>query len=328
MLKRSVSTLRDEGVTGFVKSATYKLKRLASGGPSSRQYLRPIAGLFHPFFELAFHFRYGESVDVMAEDWDTLVLLDACRYDDFADTNTLDGDLSYRFSAGPDSPTFLKRNFENRTLHDTVYVTANPHVSKLDDDVFHATIDAPLSEWDETYQCVMPDSVTAAALDAHEKYPNKRLIVHYMQPHDPPIGPTGDTLRERHDIAGPNEDTEEGMRVMDGVVDGTITPAEARQAYRETLEIVLKEVANLQSGIDGKTVISADHGELFGEHYPILGDLYEHYDHPRTRTLCKVPWFVVEHDDRRSVVSEPHRTSESTDRKAVESQLRALGYSE
>ena len=174
----------------------------------------------------------------------------------------------------------------------------------------------------------MPDAVTASAIEAHRTYPNKRLIVHYMQPHDPPIGPTGDELRERHDIAGPNQEEDVGIRVMDGVASGDISAEKARKAYRETLEIVLEEVEELNSEISGKTIISADHGELFGEQYPILGRLYEHYDHPRTRTLCKVPWFVAEHDERRTVVSEPPLVTESTDRQAVESQLKALGYSE
>lgn len=328
MLKRSVSILRSKGAIGFARAAISKIKRTLEGGSSSRPYIKPIAGLIHPLFEFYFQFQYGGGTDIMMEDWDTLVLLDACRYDDFVDANTLEGQLSHRFSKGADSPTFLEKNFENRTLHDTVYVTTNPHVTKLDDEIFHALIDDPLTEWNEQYQCVMPGSVTAAAIEAHRTYPNKRLIVHYMQPHDPPIGPIGDELREKHDIAGPDQNDDGGIRIMDAVSRGDISVKKARRAYRETLEIVLDDVEELHSKIDGKTVISADHGELFGERYPILGELYEHYDHPRTRTLCKVPWFVAEYENRRTVFSEPPLVTERADRRAVESQLKALGYSE
>jgi hypothetical protein len=37
----------------------------------------------------------------------------------------------------------------------------------------------------------MVEVVTEAALEAAEWYPNERLIVHYLQPHAPYIGPTG-----------------------------------------------------------------------------------------------------------------------------------------
>lgn len=59
---------------------------------------------------LIFRARYGEGTNVMSEDWDTLILLDACRYDMFADDASLDGRLESRISRGFTSEEFLDQN--------------------------------------------------------------------------------------------------------------------------------------------------------------------------------------------------------------------------
>jgi hypothetical protein len=123
---------------------------------------------------------------------------------------------------------------------------------------------------------------------------------------------------------GPAEN--EGLRLLEAVSQGRIDSAEARSAYRETLKCVLQDVERLLNSVDGKCVVSADHGEMFGEDpYPFIGRLYEHFNHPRTLALCKVPWLVVENNERREIVPEPPLTSEDAG-PAVENQLKALGY--
>jgi hypothetical protein len=139
-----------------------------------------------------FLLRHGTGTDIFEEDWDTLVLLDACRYDVFVQENTLDGSLESRITRGRMSWEFMEANFVGKELYDTVYVTANPYIVNLDDGIFHAVVDDPLTDyWDDENQTVQPEDVTDVAIDAHERYPNKRLIVHYMQPHAPYIGETG-----------------------------------------------------------------------------------------------------------------------------------------
>jgi hypothetical protein len=65
-----------------------------------------IEGLSHPsllFRELnrrLFDDHPMDGVSVFKGDWDNLIILDACRYDIFAETNTLSGDLSKRTSRG------------------------------------------------------------------------------------------------------------------------------------------------------------------------------------------------------------------------------------
>ena len=283
-------------------------------------------------FNLYFRAKYGHGTNVMEEDWDTLVLLDACRFDSFECVNKIPGELQSRISQGVDSDEFVKKNFRGRTLHDTVYVTANPHVEMLDGDEFHDVVTEPLSEWDSEIQCVLPEQVTQSAIRAHQKYPRKRIIVHYMQPHDPPLGPTARELREEHQIGGTL--AEEGSstpqdRVLELVARGEIPVERARTAYRESLDIVLSEVSALLSEVSGKIVVSSDHGELFGEQpYPLLGPLYEHYRNPRIEELCRVPWFIPDFDGERrdTVGEEPVESGTYPGRVDIEQQLEALGY--
>lgn len=278
-----------------------------------------------------FKLRYGSGTDVMSEDWDTLVLLDACRYDDFKQINDIPGDLQSQISKGVDSAEFIQKNFVGNDFHDTVYVTANPHVNSIPDDTFHEIISAPVKNWDDKLQCVPPEMVTEAAIAAHRDFPDKRIIVHYMQPHDPPLGPTADQIRERFDIGGPVSEQQErdGDRIMELVASGEVDEDLVREAYRETLDIVLNDVKRLLQEISGKVIVSSDHGEMFGESpYPFLGKLYEHYNNPKTVELCKVPWFVIDDEsDRREIISEaPTNQSRDVDDSDIERQLEALGY--
>ena len=66
-----------------------------------------------------------EGIDVFAEDWDNLIILDACRKDALEQMIELDGVFESRISRGTSTLHFLQSNFQDRILHDAVYVTAN-----------------------------------------------------------------------------------------------------------------------------------------------------------------------------------------------------------
>lgn len=163
----------------------------ASGGPmqTAKSALRYAPVEMNNFL---FRLRYGECTQVMNEDWDNLLILDACRYDIFTDRIDLEGTLESRISMGSTSEEFMERNFVGEQFHDTVYVNANPYIPKLglDDDTFHAVVDC-LDDWDIELETVPPEPVARAARNAHERYSDKRLIIHFMQPHAPFIGEYG-----------------------------------------------------------------------------------------------------------------------------------------
>lgn len=331
LLRKASEVYRREGIRKLGKEAVRYTTERVFPKPAVAEESVPRATwiLKHPY-DLLFRLRHGRGTAVMEEDWDTLILLDACRYDEFERVNQLPGELDDKISRGVDSYEFIRNNFVGNELSDTVYVTANPHVKLLDNSTFYQINTDPIEAWDDELQCVKPEDVTAAAVASHRAHPHKRIIVHYMQPHDPPLGPTADRIRQRADIGGTGMGNRGGgTRIMELVAQGDIAAETARQAYRETLEIALTEVETLLQEIDGKVVVSSDHGEMFGESpYPFLGRLYEHYQNPKTTQLCKVPWFVADTTtDRRNIADESgSETQTRVDDTAIQEQLEALGY--
>jgi hypothetical protein len=168
----------------------------------------------------------------------------------------------------------------------------------------------------------MPDVVTEAARAAAEEYPNKRLIIHYLQPHAPYVGPTGVEQL-------PTEYLNFWTSFEEGKFD--ISLDKAKMAYRENLELVLPYVAELLSELGGKTVVTADHGELLGERdRPIPVRQYGHPSNRFLRPLIEVPWLEHQNGPRRKIVSEaPNKQDEEEyDSASVASRLRDLGYVE
>jgi len=276
--------------------------------------------------------RYGPGIDVIGRDWDNLILLDACRYDYFKSQIDLNGELESVISQGNYSWEFMKENFAGRELHDTMYITANPYAERLPEDTFFS-IETCLDQWDEQIGTVFPEEVNSKAIEAYNKYPNKRLIIHYMQPHQPHIGQTADAIRERIDIKGwdryhgdPLKSAERtGVPQWSPVRSGKIPESKIQQAYAESLDIVLQNVSKLIESIEGRTVISADHGEMLGER----GVLQKRYGHPRdinNHALRKVPWFVINSDQRRNITTGNPIKSERISGDVVDSRLSALGY--
>jgi hypothetical protein len=143
-----------------------------------------------------FNRRPPGGTDIMDEDWDNLIILDGCRYDVFEQHNTINGKLSKRKSHGSSTPEFLNGNFDNRTFHDVVYVTANPQVNIRLDQPFHAVVNVWENSWDHHYNTVLPKPMMEATKQAYHGYPNKRIIAHFLQPHYPFIAPKGQKLAD------------------------------------------------------------------------------------------------------------------------------------
>jgi len=140
-----------------------------------------------------------------------------------------------------------------------------------------------------------------------------------MQPHTPYIGRTGrkyfSEFRIRSDLSHVLRSTKADT-------------AKLRTAYRENVELVIEEVGSLLEALDGKTVVSADHGEMLGDrHYPIPVRDYMHPHGIDNDVLTKVPWQIIPGDERRRIVAEqPPEKQEEVDADAVEEHLRGLGY--
>lgn len=263
--------------------------------------------------------------DFLADDWDNLLLLDGCRYDMFCETAPFDrSEIRARLSPASNSYGFIEHHYLGRQLHDTVYVTANPHVENIPPDTFHATVNLLGTDWDEETETVRPGTVVERALEAAEEFRDKRLIVHFMQPHFPFIGEKGRQIDSGigKTVGGRRSAHPWKDQMRHGRYDRDLL----LEAYRENHAIVMPHVQELLDEIDGRSVITSDHANLIGEKgFPFPIRMYGHpgrFPHP---DLLRVPWLEIE-GPRRDVRADPPIERDRLDDDVVEARLESLGY--
>lgn len=262
-------------------------------------------------------FKYivkNKGMYIMKEDWDNLIILDACRFDLFEKYNNIEGNLKSVISRGASTGEFLRENFGNKKHFDTVYITGNPIVNYHMPDSFYMIITVWKEGWNEDLDTVMPETMTEFALKAEGEFPDKRLIIHFVQPHIPFIGETRKKLGNYLDMAIKEHGKtslkkdmwKEGAQqqfVWKYIREKKIQLETIWAAYRENLELTLPHVKELVDGLEGKTVISADHGNVFGERVPPL--FYREYGHPSgiyLKNLVCVPWHIIEKESRKTIM--------------------------
>jgi len=293
---------------------------------SPKEPLRELNRIYYTYRTEPDYNRSG--VDVLSEAWDTLIILDACRFDLFRDRHTLEGDLEQRISRGSHTSEFLRGNFTGRTIHDTVYTTASPMYRRFEASIgasFHNVIDVwDSDQWDDDVGTVLPQEMTDAALRSHDQYPEKRHIVHFMQPHYPFI--SSDIDDQERTFGGGDGEADFWRKRFRGQID--TDRSAVWDAYRANFDRVIPAVDRLVGSIDGRVVVTADHGNLIGERvgpFPIA-----EWGHPRgihADPLVRVPWFVCQTGPRRTVCeSAPVDQDIDDDDDTVSDRLSALGY--
>ena len=189
----------------------------------------------------------GDGINFLEQDWDVLIVLDACRYDLFKRNNPFDASVEKVQSNASQTREYIENNFVDQDCRDTVYVTASPQFADFNLQFAHIE-HVWENHWDEELRTVLPESVTDAAIDVADSYDNKRIIVHYMQPHYPFIGPTGRELSEQATFV-PNP---KHLSVWEQLSAGRLSEDIVREAYEENLSIVLPEVERLVANVEGK----------------------------------------------------------------------------
>jgi len=137
--------------------------------------------------------------------------------------------------------------------------------------------------WDTKLSTVPPWNVnkTVTELKANKS------IIHYLQPHGPWIGKTKLTLANGRPQSVTNSVMADVL-IAKRVRQGEIALSKLKRAYRQNLRLVLKYMADLVSCLDGKIIVTSDHGELLGEYGFLL-----HPKKLRAIELRVVPWFEI-----------------------------------
>lgn len=268
--------------------------------------------------------RAGESI--WSREWDVLVILDACRYDVFADryenASWLDS-LDSTMSVGSASPEWMDKTFTSEysdELASTAYVTGNPYSAEhapenelgLLDEVWQYV-------WDDELGTIHPEPLTNQVVTHYKSGEFDRVIVHYMQPHWPYVT---DPLMYGFD---PEHITGDGRteNAFDRQNRGEISRDEHMKRYEANLEYIVDHVRDvLLRAIDADTVaLTADHATLFGEY-----GLYKHPTRVPLAKLRQVPWAVTTAQDHGEYT--PDSLNEKRDEldKERQDQLRDLGY--
>lgn len=281
-----------------------------------------------------------KPISIMEEDWDHLIILDACRYDYFEKVykSYLDGKLRKVISPASHTKEWIKKVFKGK-YNDIVYVSANPLINSLgvgDFDArrhFYKVIDVWDRGWDKKIEMVPPENVNKAALIVKDDYLDKRLIIHYVQPHGPyfslgasekgsaPFQRLGAWMGKflgrkfRKFVGRPLEKffgrTPILWKIREILGQRPLTPEEVafregrdslHQAYEKNLKIALTHVAKLVEELPGKIVITSDHGECLGEE-----GRYNHKPGLHIPALVEVPWLEVEGGGERSIIVEKRR---------------------
>lgn len=272
----------------------------------------------------------ADGVDVVAEDWDTLLVLDACRYDMFEMVHELPGRLEKRESRGSHTSEFLTANFQGRTLRDTVYVTASPQLHRRRDEIdveFHDVVNVWREEgWDDDHGTVTPETMADHVRRAAEEYPNKRIIGHFLQPHYPFIEAAG-RLNART-FGNDEEATDVWGELMRGRLDAT--EEEVWRAYVGNLQLALEEVEDLLADLRGRIVVTSDHGNMVGERAsPVPIREWGHPPGVYTDQLVTVPWLVYDNGPRREITSgTADAAADAVADDVVEDRLKQLGYAD
>lgn len=261
------------------------------------------------------------GTNVFEREWDVLLILDAARLDMYR--RIVNSDAGSIWSVGSSSDEWMQHTFTSEysgEISDTVYVTGNPfsdnecpkHLFAVVDEVWR-------NHWDEDAGTIKPQYITDRVISRHRNR-SDRVIGHYMQPHYPFIGERmADNVRMTWDVTG-DESHGEGLALWDQFLYGVRDDIdEIWRAYDDNLRHVWSHVETVCDNVDGRVVITADHGNALGEwgmwgHKPGM-------PHPNMR---RVPWDTYECIDRGTHIPEFESTeSNSTDR---DEQLRSLGY--
>jgi hypothetical protein len=274
----------------------------------------------------------SDAINVLDEDWDTLVVIDACRadlFEDVASSARFDAYDAVRSNASS-TPEWLQQTFGD-SHGDIVYVAGNPMTTRHRPDAFHELIEAWRDGYDPDTSVIDPETVTEAGLTAREEFPQKRLIVHYMQPHYPFIDrPDLNYANFDFDSAefkkGGRSEHEAIHHVWDALRASLVDADAVWEGYRHTLEVVMEEVDELIDSIDDRIVLTSDHGNMLGGRaWPVPLRTYGHPNNQRLTPLIRVPWGIVT-GERREITTDAVSSASRADTAELNEQLKHLGY--
>ncbi|AAG19460.1 conserved hypothetical protein [Halobacterium salinarum NRC-1] len=306
----------------------------------------PLRGLLHAVFTAYLGFwytltsRWPFGTHVYDEDWDLLVILDACRVDvldDVADEYAFIETVDSRWSIGSHSHEWLTQTFSRAheaEIAETAYISGNGHTYETftereyppDETVpvcrpnWNGVDERDFGHLDMLWETahtdgigVPPRAITDRTVEVARESEYDRTVAHYMQPHIPYISQA---------VAEDRQPTELESRGWKHLESGTADRSEIWELYEDNLRLVLDEVELLLENVDAETVVvTADHGNAFGE-YTITG----HPEGMLLPSVRRVPWVTTTATDTGTFDPDGDYGTASEDTTDINDHLEDLGY--
>lgn len=292
------------------------------------------------------------GTNVFSRDWDVLILLDTCRVDalqEVAPEYDFLSDIGSIRSVGGRSPEWIAKTFVEKyeeTIRKTAYLSANVFSKQILEERHHEsvswsevnlaynilgripTVDAStLGRFEYLYEYepvgtagslghkdggTPPQYVTDRGIAVNREQNFDRLVLHYLQPHPPYVANAVESGRE----------LEQYESDWWGYLGETGDYETIWETYLDELRYVLDNVEILLDNIDAETaIISADHGESFGEYWE-----FGHKTGSINPTVRTVPWVETTAENSGSYSPSISPPSDTESNNGVDDRLEALGY--
>ena len=270
-----------------------------------------------------------KKIDILQEDWDILIVLDACRYDMFKEVyrDIFDeGQLKKAISPATWTIEWLNKVFREHYHDDITYVSSNvfinsktsiSHKSKGETrsfngkQHFHKIIDVWDWGWDKKSGTVHPKNVNKGFINSYLRNPEKRFILHYTQPHQPFITVM---KKEKNDIPEQHKTNNRKFNFIISLIRKYL-PEEVTWKIKKILGLPPSDIERIyhKNGWNGIKNVYKNEIRLVLEHVKMLTDsisanflitadhgerLGEHlfrdrHGGKRDKVVIEVPWFKV-----------------------------------
>ena len=242
-----------------------------------------------------------KMIDFIDADWKICIILDACRYDVFKEVYKKHikkkGILKKAKTFSNGTKEWIDQNIKEKDCSDIIYV--DPIIIMFDkwlpNHSFFKIDEVWKYGWNYDYGTILPKQITKSALKQMKNNPDKRILIHYHQPHPPYLLPQFLNICEPDTPEKIKKSINKKRRLnISQMIQGNmrrflgsrlawfllilfgIEPKDYAgkvykvsgwdglvDAYKQTLIMVLKDINKIIDAKNGKLVITSDHSKNY-----------------------------------------------------------------
>jgi len=221
-----------------------------------------------------------------------IIILDSCRYDIF-EKIIREYNFEYNLDKRKSYGNYTRQFYDNiPNLSNKIIVTANPYPFYKRNKFKNVVITSSIN----------PNDNIIEYSNVKNKYKNDEFMLHLIPPHIPWIGKEGSKLYNEFMNKLNLRDARNKLKTerhfgpmgIEGMVYRHYGKEISIKYYKENLKVALDAINNNSDLLPAEFIITADHGELFGE-YNLFGHT-EGQVTPDVNELRIVPWCLIKNE--------------------------------